>query len=235
MATNDFKPFATGAGANVTAQAEWASLPTLFTGFQSGKASSAQVNKAIRQASFISAALAQYVTNKTGQNVLDDGDMAGFIAKLVSGLGKDFQPTDATLTNLSGKSVAGLLSYLGLGEAAKRDVGAGQNQIPDMSAFASDLRNIGLQRLPGGLILQWGNAAPGTGGDVTVNYPVAYSKRPFFIGMGYRQSSSPTVMQSIVMNDQIVNNIGFVARCFQYQDGQVKAGESAFFWYALGV
>lgn len=116
MATNDFKPFATGAGANVTAQAEWASLPTLFTGFQSGKASSAQVNKAIRQASFISAALAQYVTNKTGQNVLDDGDMAGFIAKLVSGLGKDFQPTDATLTNLSGKSVAGLLSYLGFQE-----------------------------------------------------------------------------------------------------------------------
>jgi len=118
MATNDFKPFATGAGANVTAQAEWASLPALFTGFQSGKASSAQVNKAIRQASFISAALAQYVTNKTGQDVLDDGDMAGFIAKLVSGLGKDFQPADATLTNLSGKSVAGLLSYLGFQEGS---------------------------------------------------------------------------------------------------------------------
>lgn len=124
MATNDFKPFATGAGANVTAQAEWASLPALFTGFQSGKASSAQVNKAIRQASFISAALAQYVTNKTGQDVLDDGDMAGFIAKLVSGLGKDFQPADATLTNLSGKSVSGLLSYLGLGEGSALPVGA---------------------------------------------------------------------------------------------------------------
>ncbi|HBN1791265.1 TPA: phage tail protein, partial [Escherichia coli] len=33
------------------------------------------------------------------------------------------QPLDETLTNLSGKDVAGLLSYLGLGEAAKRDVG----------------------------------------------------------------------------------------------------------------
>lgn len=123
MATNDFKPFATGAGANVTAQAEWASLPALFTGFQSGKASSAQVNKAIRQASFISAALAQYVANKTGQDVLDDGDMTGFITKLVSGLGKDFQPADATLTNLSGKSVAGLLTYLGLGEGSALPAG----------------------------------------------------------------------------------------------------------------
>ncbi len=47
------------------------------------------------------------------------------------------QPLDNTLTNLSGKDVAGLLAYLGLGEAAKRDVGTGDNQIPDMGAFAS--------------------------------------------------------------------------------------------------
>ncbi|MDK3457188.1 phage tail protein, partial [Escherichia coli] len=43
------------------------------------------------------------------------------------------QPLDNTLTNLSGKDVAGLLAYLGLGEAAKRNVGNGENQIPDMS------------------------------------------------------------------------------------------------------
>ncbi|MEF7213746.1 phage tail protein, partial [Escherichia coli] len=43
------------------------------------------------------------------------------------------QPLDNTLTNLSGKDVAGLLTYLGLGEAAKRNVGNGENQIPDMS------------------------------------------------------------------------------------------------------
>lgn len=36
------------------------------------------------------------------------------------------QPLDNTLTNLSGKDVAGLLAYLGLGEAAKRNVGTGK-------------------------------------------------------------------------------------------------------------
>ncbi|MGC9793121.1 phage tail protein, partial [Escherichia coli] len=36
---------------------------------------------------------------------------------------------------MSGKDVAGLLTYLGLGEAAKRDVGTGENQIPDISNF----------------------------------------------------------------------------------------------------
>ncbi|MDY9402582.1 phage tail protein, partial [Escherichia coli] len=58
------------------------------------------------------------------------------------------QPLDNTLTNLSGKDVAGLLAYLGLGEAAKRNVGNEQNQIPDMAAFASSLSSTGFQKLP---------------------------------------------------------------------------------------
>ncbi|MCB8731690.1 phage tail protein, partial [Escherichia coli] len=63
------------------------------------------------------------------------------------------QPLDNTLTNLSGKDVTGLLTYLGLGEAAKRNVGNGQNQIPDMAAFASSLSSTGFQKLPSGLII----------------------------------------------------------------------------------
>lgn len=45
------------------------------------------------------------------------------------------QPLDATLTNLSGKSISGLLEYLGLGEAATRGVGTGTGQLPEMSSF----------------------------------------------------------------------------------------------------
>ncbi|MED8409160.1 phage tail protein, partial [Escherichia coli] len=37
---------------------------------------------------------------------------------------------------------------VGLGEAAKRNVGNGQNQIPDMAAFASSLSSTGFQKLP---------------------------------------------------------------------------------------
>ena len=66
------------------------------------------------------------------------------------------QPLDATLTNLSGKSISGLLEYLGLGEAAKRDVGTGENQIPDMASFAS---GDGWMKLPNGKILQYGRGA----------------------------------------------------------------------------
>ena len=45
---------------------------------------------------------------------------------------------------------------LGLGEAAKRDVGTGENQIPDMASFAS---GDGWMKLPNGKILQYGRGA----------------------------------------------------------------------------
>ncbi|MBL9241925.1 gp53-like domain-containing protein [Escherichia coli] len=119
-------------------------------------------------------------------------------------------------------------------EAAKRDVGTGANQLPDMSSFASDLRATGIQRLPGGLIFQWGSGGPDGAGVSTINYPVAFSQKPFFVSFGYRQSNYPSTMQSIVLNDQIVNNIGFQARCLQNDGSGMTAGQSSFFWFALG-
>ncbi|EFG1114981.1 TPA: phage tail protein [Escherichia coli] len=65
------------------------------------------------------------------------------------------QPLDETLTHLSGKDVAGLLAYLGLGEAAKRNVGNGENQIPDMSFWTVTGGNGNFViRQPDGLIIQ---------------------------------------------------------------------------------
>lgn len=88
MAKNNFKPFAIAAGANVTIQLDWEALPALASGFQSGKASSAQVNKALRQATFIAAALAQFVSEQTGSDVLDDGELTGFVAKISEAIDK---------------------------------------------------------------------------------------------------------------------------------------------------
>ncbi|WP_430661743.1 gp53-like domain-containing protein [Escherichia coli] len=46
---------------------------------------------------------------------------------------------------------------LNLGNAALKNTGTGQGQLPDMSAFLSNQEVNGYQYLPGGLILQWGN------------------------------------------------------------------------------
>ncbi|HDS7773992.1 TPA: tail fiber protein [Klebsiella aerogenes] len=82
MATNDFLSFATGGNANVTPQSDWKTLPAVTSGFTSGKASSAQVNKAIRQATFIASGLAQFVSDTLLQDILDNGNSAAFVTAL---------------------------------------------------------------------------------------------------------------------------------------------------------
>ncbi|NJW66007.1 phage tail protein [Escherichia coli] len=88
------------------------------------------------------------------------------------------QPLDNTLTHLSGKDVAGLLAYLGLGEAAKRNVGTGENQIPDMSSYAS---GSGWRKMPDGSIEQWGRISfPDEHGPVSANvsFPIPFTQTP---------------------------------------------------------
>ncbi|EEL0577614.1 tail fiber protein [Salmonella enterica] len=146
MAKNDFKPFATGKGANVTSQPDWEALPALLSGFTAGKASSTQVNKALRQASFIAAALAQYTASKSGQDVLDDGDLSGFIAKMSAAFGKDFQTLDATLTALAGLATGAdkLPYFTGNDTAGQTDLTSVGRDIIGKASIADILTYLGL-------------------------------------------------------------------------------------------
>ncbi|EMZ2553219.1 phage tail protein [Salmonella enterica] len=146
MAKNDFKPFATGKGANVTSQPDWEALPALLSGFTAGKASSAQVNKALRQASFIAAALAQYTASKSGQDVLDDGDLSGFIAKMSAAFGKDFQTLDATLTALAGLATGAdkLPYFTGNDTAGQTDLTSVGRDIIGKASIADIFTYLGL-------------------------------------------------------------------------------------------
>ncbi|EAM6658521.1 TPA: hypothetical protein ACIV23_001497 [Salmonella enterica subsp. enterica serovar Java] len=146
MAKNDFKPFATSKGANVTSQPDWEALPALLSGFTAGKASSGQVNKALRQASFIAAALAQYTASKSGQDVLDDGDLSGFIAKMSAAFGKDFQTLDATLTALAGLATGAdkLPYFTGNDTAGQTDLTSVGRDIIGKASIADILTYLGL-------------------------------------------------------------------------------------------
>ncbi|EEV6126011.1 hypothetical protein EJP53_07875 [Escherichia coli] len=176
MAKNDFKAFATDRNANVMSQEEWEALPALLSGFTAGKASSAQVNKAIRQASFIAAALAQFVSDKTQRDVLDNGDLPGFVELLGSGFAVEYLSRKNPFGDIkSDGTVKTALENLGLGEAAKRDVGTGDNQIPDMGAFAS---GSGWFRLPGGYIVQFGTFSGNTTRFISGHFPIPFPNQP---------------------------------------------------------
>ncbi|HCX5659035.1 TPA: phage tail protein [Escherichia coli] len=118
-------------------------------------------NTQIATTAFVKSAIAAMVGSAPGAlDTLNElaaalGNDPNFATTMLNALaGK--QPLDNTLTNLSGKDVTGLLTYLGLGEAAKRNVGTGENQIPDMISFAS---GDGWMKLPNGKILQYGRGA----------------------------------------------------------------------------
>ena len=82
MPTNDFKAFATGNSANVISQADYLALAALVSGFSSGKASSAQINKALRQSTVMASVLAQFISDSAGVDVLDNGNTTQILANM---------------------------------------------------------------------------------------------------------------------------------------------------------
>lgn len=69
------------------------------------------------------------------------------------------QPLDATLTNLSGKSISGLLEYLGL---------------VDVVHIANFTSGSGWRRTPDGYIEQWGTSPSAVSGAATVTFPIPF-------------------------------------------------------------
>ncbi len=98
---------------------------------------------------------------------------------------------------------------LGLGEAAKRNVGTGANQIPDMGSFMLSASVPGYQKLPSGLIIQWGPIdVPLTSQDTVTYFPIAFPNRCLrvFATQDYTPGSA---------------NVGYIA-CAGYNQDPVK-------------
>lgn len=78
---------------------------------------------------------------------------------------------------------------VGLGTASKRNVGTGENQIPDMGAFAS---GSGWFRLPGGYIVQFGTFSGNTTRFISGHFPIPFPNQPMI---------SVSVMSDAVQSD----------------------------------
>jgi hypothetical protein len=83
--SNQFLPWATSSTANVMPLANYTNSGGQLNGVSAGIADPTIFNRAMRQATFIAAGLAQFTAN-AGYNVNDDGDLTNFIANLTQAL-----------------------------------------------------------------------------------------------------------------------------------------------------
>jgi len=86
MPVNEFLPFAVGAGAIVRDQAVYSAAQSTKTGYPAGTLLPDDLNKALRQATTMGAAVAQFIVNTIGQSVLDNGDVATIVSQLTLAL-----------------------------------------------------------------------------------------------------------------------------------------------------
>lgn len=119
------------------------------------------------------------------------------LAGIVTGGGLALNPTNdaqvltaikklflQTLNNLSEVKAAGAAAQsaartnLGLGSASVVNVGAGAGMVPDMSSFTSGASGASFwQKLPSGMLMQYGYVFNMSSGAITINYPVPFASQ----------------------------------------------------------
>lgn len=125
MGNSSILPFATGLGANVLSDAAYAADPQTVIGQQPGLAKSAQNNKALRQATVIAAAVAQFIAQGQAADIDDSLDTTDIVNYLTEALGANLAPT------LRNQSVTAFLTA-GTGAAYTLDT------TPDLAAYVAN-------------------------------------------------------------------------------------------------
>lgn len=178
MATNEILQFAsTNTGTNLLTQAEYSADAQRTTGNQPGIARSKLVNKALRQSSLLAAGLAEFIADYQANNVTDSLTPQNIADYLLAAITANIPVVPDASTTVKGKieiaTPAEAQSYssslLALTPATMFQALQGSNQ---------SLAANGYQRLPGGLLLQWGQVSVYSngidGGSSPVTFPVAF-------------------------------------------------------------
>ena len=142
---------------------------------------------------------------------------------------------------LNKNEAADVLEYLGLGTAAKRDIGTGANEIPDMSSFEyHNVIGVLVFRLPSGLTIQCGQGLTDSNGNFTVSLPVAMSLYFPFASEGSVsgwQAAGGVYSFSTWYGAQRLSSSTFQVRgsSWRESDKNVIAQSTVFNWFVVGI
>jgi len=162
------------------------------------------------------------------------------LKELADALGNDPHFSTTVLNALAGKmdiakngsdinNVAAFLKNLGLGEAAKRNVGTGVNQIPDMGSWSGSAGESAWRRSPDGTIIQRGRSHSGPiGAPETVKLPIAFTSSLYTVIAVYDYALAGTN-----------SNFYFATRpvsesAFALMSNAGSSGSALAYWIAIG-
>ncbi|OCA53099.1 tail fiber protein [Photorhabdus namnaonensis] len=156
---NDFKAFSIRDGANVVSQRLYEESKDLLTGFPPNDVPTHLLNKALRQSSIISSVVADFISTQSGEDVLDDGDIAKLIAQLNRALERKIitKIPDASLTQ---KGVVQLTNVIGNSDTLAVTQKLAQEIV---NSLREDINSSKANDIPVGTPIPWPTAIPPTG------------------------------------------------------------------------
>ncbi|NHB98024.1 phage tail protein [Photorhabdus stackebrandtii] len=109
---NDFKAFSISNNANVISQEKYEQNQGLQTGFSPENVPTHLLNKVLRQSSTISSVVADFIATGSGNDVLDDGNVAKLTDQLNKAIGQKIT-ADIPSASLTQKGVVQLTNVIG--------------------------------------------------------------------------------------------------------------------------
>ncbi|WP_140919612.1 phage tail protein [Limnobaculum xujianqingii] len=169
----------------------------------------------------------------------DDENIAATSKAVKSAHNAALQASQDVVTNALSKSAnlsdvsdpVEVLKNLGLSEkAATRKIGNSEAQIPDMSFFKSSNLEFGWQKLPSGIIIQWGCCKSAGSGSIEAgalnSFPIAFPNKCLAVTTTHTGHSPVVVGATSVY---VVSNALF--RCYRSGSG---TNEVSVYYIAVG-
>lgn len=228
MATNEILQFAsTNTGTNLLTQAEYSADAQRTTGNQPGIARSKLVNKALRQSSLLAAGLAEFIADYQANNVTDSLTPQNIADYLLAAITANIPVVPDASDTVKGK--------IEIATAAEAQTYASSTLAITPSTLNQALKGSnqslsanGYQRLPGGLILQWGSTGSiAWGTQVFVNFPIAFPSACI--------ASSGIAIVDGISSASVVNNVGYPGKTgMVIRNGDVDTDYMSIYWQAIG-
>lgn len=230
MATNEILPFcATDTGTNLLTQAEYDADSQRPIGNQPGVARSKLVNKVLKQSSLLAAALAQYLADKQATDITDDMTPSAIAALIDSVISASISVPDAS-TTVKGKVQ---LATNAEAQALSNELKAITPSTLDNASKGSNqsLTTNGYQKLPGGLIVQWGTTSA-----ITVNTNVTITLPITFPNAGLNGQATMINSDSSLTKDNAANVVSISTNQIIVRANEINANQTAapYYWLAIG-